>query len=404
MTAFILNGRRATLDLEPDMPLLWALRDELGLVGTKFGCGVGLCGACTVIIDGEAVRSCQTPVERRRRQDRPHHRGPGRKGASRRPESLDRGGRAAMRLLPVGPGSGGGRAARQDAEPERRRHRCGDDQHLPVRNLSADAGGRSSRRRTDEDLREARHDHRFHPPRRHPGGSHRRGRPRRRRVRSRLGRRRARDLRRALGGGRRFGARTRRFRRGRAGQHGRPARRQVRDGPGRPDLARHDPRRRADVRRLQGAGRIRLRPPQPGGKQCLPVDGDGRLVLGAALARFIAAGRRLGARAADRRGRGALGRGARDLRRRRRGRPARRLRTLGDLRRARARGGPDPARGRAGDQDAGAFQADRLPAEALRYALEGHRRGAVRPRREAAGHGLCGGRQLPGVRRRAQVL
>ncbi len=62
MTAFILNGRRATLDVEPDMPLLWALRDELGLVGTKFGCGVGLCGACTVIIDGEAVRSCQTPV------------------------------------------------------------------------------------------------------------------------------------------------------------------------------------------------------------------------------------------------------------------------------------------------------------------------------------------------------
>ncbi len=62
MTAFILNGRRARLDLEPDMPLLWALRDELGLVGTKFGCGVGLCGACTVIIDGEAIRSCQTPV------------------------------------------------------------------------------------------------------------------------------------------------------------------------------------------------------------------------------------------------------------------------------------------------------------------------------------------------------
>ena len=62
MTAFILNGRRTTLDVEPDMPLLWALRDELGLVGTKFGCGVGLCGACTVIIDGEAIRSCQMPV------------------------------------------------------------------------------------------------------------------------------------------------------------------------------------------------------------------------------------------------------------------------------------------------------------------------------------------------------
>ena len=62
MAAFIVNGRRTTLDIEPDMPLLWALRDELGLVGTKFGCGAGLCGACTVIIDGEAVRSCQTPV------------------------------------------------------------------------------------------------------------------------------------------------------------------------------------------------------------------------------------------------------------------------------------------------------------------------------------------------------
>ena len=62
MAAFIVNERRTTLDVEPDMPLLWALRDELGLVGTKFGCGAGLCGACTVIIDGEAVRSCQTPV------------------------------------------------------------------------------------------------------------------------------------------------------------------------------------------------------------------------------------------------------------------------------------------------------------------------------------------------------
>jgi len=62
MPAFTVNGRRVTLDVEPEMPLLWALRDELALVGTKFGCGAGLCGACTVIIDGEAIRSCQTPV------------------------------------------------------------------------------------------------------------------------------------------------------------------------------------------------------------------------------------------------------------------------------------------------------------------------------------------------------
>ena len=62
MAVLIVNGRTTTIDVEPEMPLLWALRDELGLVGTKFGCGVGLCGACTVLIDGEAMRSCQTPV------------------------------------------------------------------------------------------------------------------------------------------------------------------------------------------------------------------------------------------------------------------------------------------------------------------------------------------------------
>jgi isoquinoline 1-oxidoreductase subunit alpha len=54
------NGAVHDVDVEPDMPLLWVLRDELNIKGPKFGCGAGLCGACTVIIDGEAVRSCQT--------------------------------------------------------------------------------------------------------------------------------------------------------------------------------------------------------------------------------------------------------------------------------------------------------------------------------------------------------
>jgi isoquinoline 1-oxidoreductase subunit alpha len=62
MAAFVVNGREVAIDVEPEMPLLWMLRDELGLVGTKFGCGAGLCGACTVLVDGEAIRSCQTPV------------------------------------------------------------------------------------------------------------------------------------------------------------------------------------------------------------------------------------------------------------------------------------------------------------------------------------------------------
>ena len=57
-----INGAEVELDVDPDMPLLWALRDYAGILGPKFGCGIGACGACTVIIDGEAVRSCQTLV------------------------------------------------------------------------------------------------------------------------------------------------------------------------------------------------------------------------------------------------------------------------------------------------------------------------------------------------------
>lgn len=63
MVRLTINGREQELDVPEDMPLLWALRDELGLTGTKFGCGMALCGTCTVHLDGEAVRSCVTPVK-----------------------------------------------------------------------------------------------------------------------------------------------------------------------------------------------------------------------------------------------------------------------------------------------------------------------------------------------------
>jgi isoquinoline 1-oxidoreductase alpha subunit len=59
---FKVNGKSATVDVPPDMPLLWVLRDVLDLKGTKFGCGVAQCGACTVHLRGSAVRSCVTPV------------------------------------------------------------------------------------------------------------------------------------------------------------------------------------------------------------------------------------------------------------------------------------------------------------------------------------------------------
>lgn len=59
-TSFILNGKPVSVDLPPEMPILWVLRDGLNLTGTKFGCGVAACGACTVHIDGQAVRGCQT--------------------------------------------------------------------------------------------------------------------------------------------------------------------------------------------------------------------------------------------------------------------------------------------------------------------------------------------------------
>ena len=61
-TSFVLNGKPTTLDADPNMPLLWAMREVAGLPGTKFGCGMALCGACTVHLDGQAIRSCVMPL------------------------------------------------------------------------------------------------------------------------------------------------------------------------------------------------------------------------------------------------------------------------------------------------------------------------------------------------------
>ena len=62
MISLTVNGKRYDVDVSPDMPLLWVIRDAIGLTGTKFGCGLAQCGACTVHLDGEPIRSCVTPV------------------------------------------------------------------------------------------------------------------------------------------------------------------------------------------------------------------------------------------------------------------------------------------------------------------------------------------------------
>jgi isoquinoline 1-oxidoreductase alpha subunit len=62
MTTLDVNGKKYDIDVDPEMPLLWAIRDAIGLTGTKYGCGIAMCGACTVHVDGQATRSCSMPV------------------------------------------------------------------------------------------------------------------------------------------------------------------------------------------------------------------------------------------------------------------------------------------------------------------------------------------------------
>lgn len=62
MTTLLINKKKYTIDVDPEMPLLWAIRDTIGLTGTKFGCGIGACGACKVLVDNVATYSCLTPV------------------------------------------------------------------------------------------------------------------------------------------------------------------------------------------------------------------------------------------------------------------------------------------------------------------------------------------------------
>jgi len=101
-TSFSLNGKSTTLDADPNMPLLWAVREVAGLTGTKFGCGMALCGACTVHLDGKAIRSLRYNAVDRGRPQGHDHRGLGRKACQGSAGSVGQTTSAPMRLLPIG--------------------------------------------------------------------------------------------------------------------------------------------------------------------------------------------------------------------------------------------------------------------------------------------------------------
>ena len=146
------NGNTHSVDVDGDTPLLWVLRDVLGMTGTKFGCGMALCGACTVHVDGVATRSCITPIDSIGSLRDHDNRGDRRDAGGRQdPEGLARPRGRAMRLLPVGPDHVRVGAAGEQPASDGCRHRRRDvRQHLPLRDLCphsrSDQAGRAIER------------------------------------------------------------------------------------------------------------------------------------------------------------------------------------------------------------------------------------------------------------------
>ena len=135
---FTVNGVERTFDGDTSMPALWYVRDELGLNGTKFGCGVGLCGACTIHVNGVAVRSCQTSMGELSGKAVTTIEGPEQGRQSPRSGRLARAECAAMRLLPGRPDHAGRFASYAKTETDRSGDPGGHErQYLPLRLLPA---------------------------------------------------------------------------------------------------------------------------------------------------------------------------------------------------------------------------------------------------------------------------
>ena len=134
--SFNLNGSTVSVQSEADTPLLWVIRDEVGLTGTKFGCGAALCGACTVHLNGTPIRACQTPVSAVAGKKVATVESPVWRQLASAAESVDQASSASMWLLPVGSVDECCCAAVQEQKSKRRRHRQRDErQSLPLRYL-----------------------------------------------------------------------------------------------------------------------------------------------------------------------------------------------------------------------------------------------------------------------------
>ena len=391
------NGKRTTVDAPADMPLLWVLRDMLDLKGTKYGCGMALCGACTVHLKGEPVRSCQVTVASAAGQEVTTIEGLSRDGVPPAAAGLDRGGRAAVRLLPGGTDHERRGPAQEEAAALRRRHRRSHaGQPVPLRHLPAHP--------------------RSHPPGRrarlqagspgHPGAD-RRAPWQRPLVWSAASSCKVTAL---AGGGILLSAdlgmaeasrdawafMPNPFIRIGADGVGHADREEPRVRPGHQEHAADADRRRA--RRRLEAGQVRA---GRRGRGALRRAGRRRQHGDAAELGTDAPGRRGGTRAHAARGRRDLGRGCRPVQHRFRRRDSHRERAPPDLRPA---GGASRDGPRARPQDRQAQGRKGLsrdwPVDArARRPEDRHRPAALRHRRQGPGHALRRVREVPGLRR-----